>query len=236
MAIVKFGEAVTGIRGTVGGSIYSANKAGPYVRTWAQGANPRSTLQNVQRAQFAALGAAWRAITPAQQAGWDTFAANVAQIQTNSLGETYYLSGWQWFCKCNSRLAWVQRSTQVTAPAAGYPSVPLITDFKFWYYNDVFEVIHYFTAGDFDGYDFIVYTKPFISDARGVAYSDFRLINYDKTLGAADFRVYSQTEFQARYGLPQDGYKCFSRVFKQSTEGLRSPVYSIDQTCTHEYP
>jgi hypothetical protein len=99
MAIIKFGALVVGARGTIGGVTYSANKSGPYARAWGHGSNPRTVAQSITRADMGGLGARWLAISSSERDDWDSFAADAANELTNSLGETYFLSGWQWFAK-----------------------------------------------------------------------------------------------------------------------------------------
>jgi hypothetical protein len=101
MAILKFGVIVTGARGTIAGTTLSANKAGPYAKAWAPPPKSTSTKQSAVQGLFGALRNGWRALTAGERADWDTFAALPGQAQTNALGETYYLSGWQWYCKLN---------------------------------------------------------------------------------------------------------------------------------------
>ena len=101
MAIVKFGVIVTAARGTIGGTIFSANKAGPYCKPWAAPARNLTVRRARSQATFAGFTHAWAALSPAQRDDWDDYGANPSNEQTNSLGEGYFLSGWQWFCKIN---------------------------------------------------------------------------------------------------------------------------------------
>lgn len=70
------------------------------------------------------MSSLWNSLTSVQRAAWDTFAALGAQALTNSLGETYYASGWNWFCKTNVRLLRVGRSTISATPTIARPSAP----------------------------------------------------------------------------------------------------------------
>lgn len=101
MAILKFGTLVTGARGTLGGITFSANKAGPYCKPWAAPPKTTTTKRSVIQGEFAGFGSAWSALSAAQRTAWNDFGAAAGQAQTNALGETYYLSGWQWFVKLN---------------------------------------------------------------------------------------------------------------------------------------
>jgi len=130
MAVVLIGAPLAGVRGTVGGITFSANKAGPYMKAWAKPSNARTSRQTVERGFLGQMPELWRALTGVQQAAWDTFAALGAQALTNSLGVTYYLSGFGWFCKCNIRLLRVGRATITAVPTQARPAAPTIDDFR----------------------------------------------------------------------------------------------------------
>lgn len=130
MASLKLGVVVVDLRGTVGGLTFSKNKAGNYAKLWARGANPRTEGQSEERAFVGRMPEEWRALSGAQRTAWDTFAALGAQELTNSMGETYYASGYNWFVKCNVRLLRVERSTIAAVPAQARPSAPTIDDFR----------------------------------------------------------------------------------------------------------
>jgi len=129
MAIIKLGELVAGIRKSIGGATYSQNKSGPYVRRWSRGTNQRTTRQGVQRGAFAQFAAAWRDLDQADRDDWDTYAADPAQEKFNSLGESYYASGFNWFLAINCQLASVGRTPRDTFPPGARPTAPTITAF-----------------------------------------------------------------------------------------------------------
>lgn len=130
MAILKLAAPVAGIRGTVAGLIYSANGSGPYVKAWAAPSNPRTETQTIERSILAQMPTLWRALTIFERALWDNFAALPAQELFNSLGESYFISGWLWFVKCNIRLLRVGRATITATPTVARPAAPTIDDFR----------------------------------------------------------------------------------------------------------
>lgn len=144
MAIVKFGTLITGARGTIGGTTFSANKAGPYCKSYSAPARTLTERRSVVQGQFAGFGAVWQALSGAQRTAWDAFAALAGQEQTNALGEAYYLSGWQWFAKLNG---WRIQTYDPTgagtpvispaiiedAPAGGPATAPTLTAFEAHY-------------------------------------------------------------------------------------------------------
>lgn len=126
MAIAKFAAPVSGLRGTVGGITYSANGSGPYVKAWSRSANPRTTLQSDQRGRIATRAAAWRNLTNAQRDDWIDYADDPAQLRTNSLGETFFASGFNWYVKINQNLVAADEPTRVDAPTLTRSAPPVI--------------------------------------------------------------------------------------------------------------
>lgn len=123
MAIIQMGQLVAGIRGTVGGVTYSANASGPYAKLWARGPRPTSTAASNERRRLSTWGPRWLAMNPLLRSGWDTYAALPAQAKTNSLGQTYYASGFNWFVEINTArelcgLAYTTSTPSNPAPAA----------------------------------------------------------------------------------------------------------------------
>lgn len=130
MAITKIGAPLSGIRGTIGGITFSANGAGTYAKQWAKGANPRTSLQMKQRGFWGRMPSLWSTLSAVQKTAWDTFAALPAQELTNSLGEAYYASGYNWFEKCNVRLTRAGRATISATPTQARPAAPTISVFR----------------------------------------------------------------------------------------------------------
>lgn len=130
MAIIKIGPPLSGIRGTIGGITYSANAATPYAKLWAQGPKKNTPKQSVQRAFQSQMPLLWNDMTDVQRAAWRTFAADPDQELTNSLGEAYYASGFNWFCKCNVRLLRQGLTPEVPVPSQARPGAPTIDDFR----------------------------------------------------------------------------------------------------------
>jgi len=116
MAIVKFGPMVVGARGTLAGIIFSANAAGPFVRQWSRGSNPRSEGQQIQRQHLGDFATKWNQLTDAERLDWDDYADDPAQELTNSLGETYFASGFNWYVRINTHLAIAAAAERDDAP------------------------------------------------------------------------------------------------------------------------
>jgi hypothetical protein len=225
MAIIKYGVLVTGIRGKLGGAIFSANGSSSYVRPWYKSSNPRSLAQSEHRGRMGLMPSSWRAITQGERDDWDTFAALPAQQRTNSLGETYYCSGFNWFCIVNVRLLYAGQAIRDVFPAKARPAAPTITGFDF---NDVAGVPQAevtYGAGEFAATETIVVAAAYIpGGGRSVQYGTYPVLAAEPNPGASPFDF--ATEFVAQFGTPQAGARAFVRVYKQTDDGLRSSAWS----------
>ncbi len=130
MAIIKVGAPLAGIRGTIGGITYSENHSGTYAKKWSMPSNPKTPRQTAERGYLARMPSLWNELTDDQRADWRSFAADPAQEKTNPLGESYYASGYNWFCQCNVSLIRVGRATIKPSPTQAQPAAPTINDFR----------------------------------------------------------------------------------------------------------
>jgi len=102
MASIMFGGGITTAIGSHGGTTFSRNKGGAYMKRKAKGVATNTTQQTLLRTQFSAAAQYFtNTLTEPQRAAWRTFAASYPV--TNRLGNTTFLSGQQMFCKlaCN---------------------------------------------------------------------------------------------------------------------------------------
>lgn len=101
MALIKYSAAVAGASGKAGGIVFSRNRGGSYIRSWAKGVNPKTVAQTNQRNKLAGLSTAWKNLTQAQKDGWSQAALLSYRKVTNRLGEQTSLTGFQLFMKQN---------------------------------------------------------------------------------------------------------------------------------------
>lgn len=109
--------------GSVGGVTSSRNRFGQYRRTRAVPVNPNSTKQGVVRARLSANAAAWRTLTDAQRSGWSDLGNSMTR--TDSLGQSYNLTGFQAYCSVNNNLDASGDAAVADAPALGTPDALL---------------------------------------------------------------------------------------------------------------
>ncbi len=103
MALIKLGAMVADARGSIGGTVFSRNRYGAYVRNKTKPINPNTALQQEVKASLAFLTDRWsQTVTAAQRTAWDLYAASV--VMTNKLGESINLSGFNHYIRSNLAL------------------------------------------------------------------------------------------------------------------------------------
>lgn len=101
MALVLYGGGVEAIRGSIGGTVFSRNRFGNYIRARTTPVNPQSTRQNVIRAAIMFLAPYWSGtLTQLQRDAWEVYAAAITR--TNKLGGQIKLTGYNMFIRSNS--------------------------------------------------------------------------------------------------------------------------------------
>lgn len=100
MAVFLPGGGVASIRGSIGGSTFSANRGGPYMRNRSIPTNPNTPQQQAVRSAMALLAARWGdTLTDNQRAQWDLYAENVLLL--NSLGQPRNVGGIGMYVRSN---------------------------------------------------------------------------------------------------------------------------------------
>jgi len=202
--------------GSVAGVTSSRNRFGQYRRTRAIPVNPASSYQGTQRARLAAASAAWRSLTAAQRAGWNDLAAGVTR--TNSLGQSYNMTGHMCFVSCYNDCAAAGVSVLSDAPAVATPSTPLTATITL-------------TAAAFS----IAFTPtPLAAGIRMFTYvslqrsagrsfeNDFRLLQVSAAAAASPINAYAA--YVARFGVPVVGNRIFVALRTFQTAFLSGPL------------
>lgn len=220
MAIIALGVTVVGIRGTIGGIIFSANKATPYAKAWARGSNPKTLRQSTQRGLLATMPALWRDLTDAERVLWDVFAALPAQDLINSLGETYSISGFGWFNKINIRLLVMGRATRTAVPSQARPSAPSITDIEFPFDVGQTAFVTYASATFDPDFDLVLEIAQSASIGRIAAPSVFA--EFAVLQNPDDTETGFASAYVNRLGIGNASLRGYARLYRQTTDGLRS--------------
>lgn len=119
MAKFTPGPAIAAASGSVGGTTFSRNRSGMYMRRRAIPTNPSTSYQDQIRALFAANSQAWSGLTDAQRSAWTNYARQTPVL--NALGNSFTRSGHQAYCALNTRLALIGSATISTPPISNAP-------------------------------------------------------------------------------------------------------------------
>ena len=227
MAIVKYGTIVTGIRGKVGGAIFSANKGSSYVRQWSKPPDQKTPTQTVYQGVMAYLAEYWRNLTTAQRAAWNTWAALPAQELTNSLGEGYYVSGYNWWQTISYRRAIIGAFPSIPVPTSSPPPAPVLSSLTVYATGGSTGTLTY-ASGTFGSDYYVAFAALAPGPGSSVWYKGFLLIDTSTTPGLTSMNV--QTELEAVFGTLQVGQRVYMHVIRQTPDAIRSPIASIDTT------
>lgn len=105
MALIRFPEGQQR-SGSAGGSTYSRNRFGAYIRARSVPVNPNTALQVLARNAARSISIAWQnTLTQDQRDAWEVYASNVSW--QNRLGDSVNLTGLNHFLRSNAIL--VQR-------------------------------------------------------------------------------------------------------------------------------
>jgi len=230
MAIIKLASPITGIRGTLGGVIYSAARSGPYCRQWSRPPRQRTAAQTTERALWSAAPSIWRdTLTPTQRGDWNTYAAAPAQALTNSLGETYYAHGYAWFLRLSVHLVRMGRSIIAAAPTGSTPATPTISTFVPDSGASGSTTITY-PASEWSGYDMVLFTAQSQGEGVLTKTSQFFETYLDQSPGSSSQTF--QSEIEAVWGAIQIGQRYHLWGYRQNSEGRRSAPQAISATVT----
>lgn len=125
MAIIQFGDIITGMRGSVGGATYGNSRSGFTKRNKPIPTQPVSSERGLARGLLAFWQGQWRTLTDTERAAWNAATANFPRV--NSLGITYYLTGINLFSAFNINLA-LANETAITAPPAPFSFPSFVPD------------------------------------------------------------------------------------------------------------
>ncbi len=223
MAIIIFGPMVVGARGTAGGLIFTANKSGPYVRSWSKGANPRTALQATQRNRLTDFSKRWQDLTQAERDDWIDYADDPPQELTNSLGETYFASGFNWYIRINTHLDIAGAAARDDAPTLTRPIAPTIQSFVARFTGAAFESrIDYTGEGPELAELHGITARAFESSGRLAVAANFTSM----TIAVPDVidQVTFQPELEAAFGTIILDQRIFIETYIQDAHGQRGPL------------
>lgn len=204
--------------GSIEGVTSSRNRYGQYKRTRAIPVNPNTSAQGTARARMAINAAAWRTLTDNQRAGWRDL--GLSMTKTDSLGQSYTLTGFQAFCCVNINNLNAGNAVVSDAPALTTPDALTTATITL-------------TAAAFS----IAYTPTplpaaerlftFVSPQRSAGRfyeSDFRLLAVSAAAAASPANVFAA--YSAKFGVPIVGNRIFLTLQRYKGGFLSGPLHT----------
>lgn len=124
MALVRFGNGVSEIVGSIAGNVYARNRGGAYIRNRTKPINAPTVPQSTIRQRFAGTMASFAALTSGAIQAWNVLAESTTR--KNKLGEDYTPTGVQMFMELNLNLQAAGQPIIEEAPVAEPDTAPAI--------------------------------------------------------------------------------------------------------------
>ncbi len=228
MAIITPGVAIAAASGSVGGTVFSRNKGGAYMRNRSIPTDPSTSAQLSRRAILSSQSQAWADLTDAQRANWANYATQ--NPVTNALGHSILLSGHQAFVQINARLDLADDPTLTSPPIINAPLAldTLVLD------GDIGagDVDVTFTATPLAG-STSLWLEAAVVNSAGVTFVKnlFRFIGQSADAQASPFDIQSLVE--TKFGTLIVGQRLFVKVGTfDAASGLKSVSLEDSVTIT----
>lgn len=162
MALIQVGELFSGIKGSVGGTTFSATRAGITAKKRLVGKRLPNTKQAGALNTSVATTVAWNGLTSLQKTAFNDYA--LANTYTSRYGTIKPLTGYQWYKQLAQSSFYFTGVYLTSPPAYSIPSaLPTFTVIL----NDTNIVIHWSTPIDTDSVYIYVYgSTPIRGNSR----------------------------------------------------------------------
>ena len=187
--------------GSAAGITSSRNRFGQYRRTRATPVNPRSAAQATVRSRMSANAALWRTLTQAQRAGWTDL--GMSMVRSDSLGQSYTLTGFQAFCSVNNTLAASAAAGITAAPALVTPTALLTSVLTA---TAATLSLAFTTTPLAAGVKLVAFASPQRSAGRQFE-GDFRQLQVSAAAAASPLDLFAA--YSAKFGAPVIGNRIF---------------------------
>lgn len=212
------GIAIAEARGSLGGTTFSRNSSGAYTRNRVSGVNANTAAQQLVRGRLSDYAQSWRGLGTVNQDGWDSLGAQMTR--TDSLGQSYTLTGFQAFVSVNCQLKAAGMAEVSSAPILDTaPELLTLTLTA----NEVPEMDLAYTAtgGAADNKLIITATPPISAGIQRPKASLFKQIK--AVAGNVATPIDIQSDYENVFGAPLTGSRVFVRVYGVSKNGFAGP-------------
>ena len=195
MALLKTSAFTPIINGAVGGTIFSYNGGGAYIKNYAVPVNHNTIYQTNARALLATYAANWKGLSAVNQAAWIAWAAINPIV--NRIGDLITMSGFNAYCMININIV-LAGGAPILAP--GIPaSVPYPLTLGATCIAGVTTIT--FTATPVPvGYSQFIWATPPVSLGKYYVNNLYRLMHVSAAATASPTVL--TTFYNARFGAP----------------------------------
>lgn len=228
MAIIIPGAMVSQASGRIGGTIFSRNRGGAYVRNGSIPTTVTTPFAQLIKSVTAAQSQAWAGLAAEVQEQWREWATQHPVI--NRLGQSRTLSGHQAFVQINGRLVYAGFAALVSPPIgeAPAPFVPGLVTFT----ADPLAITVAFTPTPAPT-GIAVQCYAYLANSPGVSYVRNRLALVTTSAAAAATPLAIAQDVVDRFGTPQAGQTLHIGLRAlDTTTGLVSSVFYASKLLT----
>lgn len=222
MAIIKPGIAIAGIRGKLGGLIFSENGTACYAKSYGRSQRTHSVLQVESRARMAGCASAWSGLSAGEKGDWVTFAASPNELDYDPWGDQRFLTGFQWFVRASDRRALVSLDPSATTPSGAAAPAPTGLTCDLYTPGSSGSTITWDSASFAADYSAIIFGAMTPSTGSSDLWTGWKLVLAKQNPGDTGEDI--EDEMLVAFGNFPAGWTCFLRVFSQAPEGNRSTV------------
>lgn len=195
MALIQVGSLISNIKGSVGGTTFSNNRAGTVAKKRLVGKRLPNTKQASALNQSVATTVAWNALTSAQQTVFNDYA--LANVYTSRYGQVKVLTGYQWY-KQLSQSSFYFTGTQLTVPPT-YSIPSALPTFSVLLGSDTISVEWSIPIDTSDIFIY-VYATPFVRSQARVQRGAYRLLDMTGVDVSSSFQI--TLAWNNAFGLP----------------------------------
>jgi len=221
MAIIIPGAMVSQASGRIGGTIFSRNRGGAYVRNGSIPTTVTTPFAQLIKSTTAAISKAWAGIDPEVQEQWREWATQNPVI--NRLGQSRTLSGHQAFVQLNARLVYAGFDAIGSPPIGGAP--PPFAPSSVTFTDDPLALTIAYTPTPAPT-GVAVQCYAYLANSPGVSYVRNRLALVTTSAAAAATPLDIYEDVEDRFGTPQAGQTLHIGLRAlDTTTGLVSSVF-----------
>jgi hypothetical protein len=218
MAKIKFGALMVDARGKIGGTVFSRNRGGAYMKNKVTPLNPQSSFQSAVRSAFAFISSGWLELTPAQR---ESFNSQVTNYQTTDIfGDLKSPSGKALFQRLNTNLANFGLGQLFVCPLPKGVPAPISVSADGSVGDEELNV-SFVLPDNINVVDVLVEATAPLSVGITNAKNRFRKFHVSLNNDGSEINLY--TEYVARFGVPAVGSQIQLRAKAINDIGLTSP-------------